>query len=89
MGCHNSTQLNSIKHILRNIENYAEGTVIERAEFFPCKELAALCRGTVSKEVMRVWKDGSRNSTGRKEEVQRWGGRRSGGQFPGFSLYIS
>ena len=46
MGCHNSTQLKSIKHILRNIENYAQGAVIERAEFFPCKELAALCRET-------------------------------------------
>ena len=46
LGFHNSTQLKTIKHILRNTENYAEGAVIERAEFFLCKELAALCRGT-------------------------------------------
>lgn len=43
----------------------------------------------MSKEVMRAQRDGSRNSTGGKEEKQLGGRRASVGHFPGFSPCVS
>lgn len=83
MGCHNSSQLNSIKHILRNIENYAEGAVMKASNSFPCKELQPCGGGQMSKEVMRVWHGSPGIVQGGRKRRSAEGGAQ-GGQFPGF-----